>query len=474
MNSAITRKSQQELEDKWFRQLNRVNSALNQAENVREYLAVLNNQAAWNSLSFCLRRYLYERETGRDREEPSIPYTVTLGQHTYSFSPVVPDRTPDEEELERYADLFYRMTVENGCLAVDKKGNIKPKLGAITKKTYVNYLHNKGISRRLLFVLSMALGFDTAAMDDLMNALGESPVYNFRDVDECIYYFCHNTPACQSMAAFRQLRKMYDEKVSSDIGGQKAGQSNTRLIRRGIDRISYGEYPDDDAMKAAFVDHLVTNSGEFVGYSKTARELFRRELDSDRVMGFDYSLVEARNVCEVNLWRDTAPTEDAKNRVIGATQMSTDAVGNELFAVLVEGSDLVEGEEDGEKLRIDDLDMDSRLTRNLLNGPRLRALLSEHAAGENLTKKDFLTLRFYKLALSLDFSALSEPEHFEVLCEFHDSTDRILLQAGLPEIYMANPFEHLIFAALCSKSPLDFLPKVFRAARTAPPEGDME
>ena len=467
---SITGKTQQELEDKWFRQLNRVNSALNQTETVQEYLAVLNDQAAWNGLSFCLRRYLYERVTGRDREDPPVPYTVTLGEHTYSFGPVLPGVQPDEEELERYADLFYRMTVANGCLAVDKQGNVKPKLGAITKKTYLNYLHNKGISRRLLFVLSMALGFDTAAMDDLMNAVGESPVYNFRDAEECIYYFCHNTPACRNMAAFRQLKKRYEETAGEPA---PSAVGSTRLIRRGIDRISYGEFPDDETMKRDFIRHLADNRGEFVGYSKSAQELFRRELDAERVQEFDYSLLEETNHCGVNLWRTTAPTEDALEREIGGLQMSTDAVGNELFAILVEGSDL-EDDEAFEKLRIDELEMDSRLTRNLLNGPRLRALLSRKAGGENLTKKDFLTLRFYKMALTVDFSALSEPEHFEVLCEFHDSTDRVLRRAGLPEIYMANPFEHLIFVALCSRSPLDFLPQVFRAARTAVPEGDME
>ena len=457
MNSAITRKTQQELEDKWFRQLNRVNSALNQAENVREYLAVLNNQESWNNLSFCLRRYLYERETGRDREDPAIPYTVQLGERTYEFGPVTPYRTPDEEELERYADLFYRLTVENGCLAVDKQGNEKPKLGAITKKTYLNYLHNKGISRRLLFVLSVALGFDTAAMDDLMNALGESPVYNFRDVDECIYYFCHNTPSCGNMRTFRQLKEMYGRAAPAAPEMETAG-NNTRMIRRGIDRISYGEYPDEDARKQAFVAHLTDNRAEFIGYSRSALDLFRRELESDRLLEFDYSLADEDKIFAVNL-------SDIRD--------STDGMGNELFSILVEGSDLEEAGVEETKLRIDELEMDSRLTRNLLNGPRLRGLLSGRG-GENLTKKDFLTLRFFKLAMSLNFSALSEPEHFEVLCEFHDSTDRILLRAGLPEIYMANPFEHLIFVALCSKTPLDFLPRVFRAARTAPPEGDTE
>lgn len=476
--SSITRKTQAELENKWRKKLAQVNSRLAETETIKEYAAVLQNEAEWNSLSFCLRRYLYEHGTGRGREEEPVPFTMSAGGKTYSFHAVTPAAELTGQEKEAYADLLYRITVENECFSMNKEGVVNPKAGAISKKLYLTYLENKAISRKLLFVMSMALGFDSADMDDFMNAVGESPVYNFRNVLECIYYFCHNNEAYHTMTAVRGILREYGEALKRRSLPDERPALQTRLLRRGIDDITYGEFSDDEAMKEAFVEYLAENAEQFTEYSRTARKLLNEELESEKVLYLDYSVVRSSLVSGVKL-RRYEESEDSLNRRTNVLT-SNNTIGNEIYRILIEGVGLDPDEDEGEDwedeqqpFRISEIDLDRRITANLLDGAHLRSVLFEEAAEteksrktprETITKKDFLMLRLYKLGMSVDFSALTPKEHYELLQSFHSSTDRLLLKAGLPQIYAANPFEHMILTAVCSKDPLAFVPEIMRAA----------
>ena len=472
---SITQKRQRELEEEWFARLRAVNRALVDAETVRDYAKVLNDTCAWNNISYCLRRYLYESFTGRGREEEPMAYSVSLQGRTYSFSPVIAAEVLSAEEQRQYADLCYRLTVENRCFAAAKDGTVNPKKGAISKQSYLDYLGGKkSMTRPVLFTLSMALKFGTAVLEDFMNALGMGPVYQFRDVTECIYYFCHNNTAFQSMAAVRMLRQEFESRRKHIQSLSEEPPQMTRKIRRALDQINQEEYPDEEARKEALLDYLLENSSSFTGYSQSAAALFRKEYGAPELLNFDYTILRERDLClELGGFDQVRTYIDARGRQYTAP-MTPGVVGAELYGVFIEGIDL--DERDVEKLqtqkgtphsgagssRESNGFLDPRIKENLLNGERLRDLLN---GTEAVTKKDLLLLRFYKLVRVVDFSSLSEREHLDLLNEFHTSTDRTLLSVGLTQIYAANPFDNLILTALSSRDPQSFFPMIFQTAR---------
>lgn len=79
-----------------------------------------------------------------------------------------------------------------------------------------------------------------------------------------------------------------------------------------------------------------------------------------------------------------------------------------------------------------------------------------------MTKKDIILLRFYKLVSNVDFTDLNDRERYALLMEFRVSTDNVLAAAGLPPIYMGNPFEYAVVTALCADDPSVFLPETLR------------
>lgn len=229
-------------------------------------------------------------------------------------------------------------------------------------------------------------------------------------------------------------------------------------------------------MKTAFLQYLLDNHWRFIQHSKTARALLDQELDSRQVLGLDYSVVPNDCVSYATL-RSYECWEDCLNRQ-RVTLTSRDSIGNEIYRTLVEGIDLDEdededGDEDLERFKISQVDLDRRITANLLDGARMRSILFDETSKaelrrktphEHVSKKDFLTLRLYKLGMTVDFYSLTPQQHYELLQQFHSSTDRLLLQAGLPQIYAANPFDHMILTALCSDDPLLFIPELLHLA----------
>lgn len=234
---SITQKTQAELENNWIKKLTQVNSRLAEADTLQQYLALLQNEAQWNSLSFCLRRYVYEHITGRGRNQQPVAYSVRLGKKIYHFSPVVPGSSLSPQERDDYADLLYKLTVSNHCFAVTRAGQLDPKRGLLSKKHYQLYLDNQGIGRSSLFSLSMCLRFDTQDMNDFMNAVGESPVYNFRSAVECIYYFCHSVPQFRTIAVVRELLAAYLKGSAQDTRPQRDQAGGTRKLQYGIDQL---------------------------------------------------------------------------------------------------------------------------------------------------------------------------------------------------------------------------------------------
>jgi len=464
METGITGMIGSSMEARWLKALSDVNGRLAEAETLQEYLDVLGDSRKWNSLAFNLRRFVWRRFADTAVETPD-GWQVTFEGKTYRFSPVTAFDDIQEDEKKRYAELLYRLTLKNRAFARRKDGTRNEKAGVITKQQYLNYLNGRRLYRWKVFTLALALGLDGDDMENFMNTLGESPVYNFRDARECIYCFCIAVPQFRNQETAERLETWYaglEGTAMSEPAPREEGIHTTAALNWRLDDIIWGEYPDDAAREADFREFLQANRPHFTLYSKRARALLREELNTINLL--DVSEAKRRNRrLSMEVFADIGTQEPV------FAEDSRDFRGREIFAALMGD---IEG--DGETTRLSELQLDQRMTANFLDGAHLRSALfdedEEASTGhitrrEHVTKKDFLLLRLYKLTDILRRSdQFSDGERLELLGQFQVSTDHILDQAGLPPIYVANPLDHTVMCAVANPDPLGFFSGVYQAA----------
>ncbi len=437
---------------------------LEQAVSAEEYLAVLQDAGRWSSLSFCLRRYIYLRFTGRAPEEEPIPYTVVFEGKTYVFTPVFPEAEIDADEVDNYAELMYRMTLSNGWFHRDKHGNVDPKQGAIPKKQYINYLNGQRISREKLFLMALSLGFDHEDMARFMNALGESPVYNFRSAEECIYFFCQHVPGMNDRYTQAELTARYGQIRRGALPAAPEGAGTTDRLSCELGDIVDDEELSADEKKEAFVAFLEENAAQFVQFGKSARELLIRELNSEQLLDTRRSKPGSKS----NKVDDAFIHPDmVEEKLLEEPGIRGSGVFDDLFAALYRRMHK-------ENLRVRRLDLDSRMTTNLTDGAHLRGVFGgalsedgeENDARERVTKQDFLLVRLQKFDELVARGGYTAEERMRLMKRFRSSTDHILYRAGLPPIYVANPLDHTVLTALCMKQPARFTRELyFRAVK---------
>ena len=269
METGITKMIGSELERRWLKELTEVNGRLDQAETLQEYMDILADSRKWNSLAFNLRRFVYRRFADV-AVETATGWQVTFEGKTYRFSPVTAFDDIPEVEKRRYAELLYRLTLKNRAFDRLKDGTHNDKAGVITKQQYLNYLNGKRPYRRQVFILALALGLDGDDMETFMNTLGESPVFNFRDARECIYYFCIALPQFRNQETAERLEAWYaglEGTAMSEPAPREEGTHTTEALNWRLDDIIWGEYPDDAAREAVT---LVENSAVTVIDTSTA------------------------------------------------------------------------------------------------------------------------------------------------------------------------------------------------------------
>lgn len=419
-------------------------------EEIRRYLKKLRDGVSFNGFSYAVRRYLFRRYGKEDCTAPAA-YTVTIRderqkKRSYSFGPVLAGQMPPPKEITAYADLLFRLTRKQRCYALTPEGTPNPKKPAISKADYEHYLRGEKFpGRRRLFVVSIALGFDVAAMEDFLTALGE-PSYHWKDLDEILFYYLHaHTQGQCTMDDFYRLKNAFVRHAavySSGTAPLSSLPGETRVIRREINTMLYCPYPSEQAREDAlirFLSHHVLD-----GASLTTQALFEDEVRSRLLKCFDYGVVPDHAVIDEEY-----------------DILSLSALGDRIYRCTVEGAD---DSSPGTPVSLRQLSMDPRVKKDLVDGARLRQLLSHQRDNARVTKKDVLHVRFYKLTQSISLSQLSGDERLEVLKEFHASTDRFLRQAKLDVIYPAAPFDCLVLLSLCQPDPLRFFSGVFQEA----------
>jgi len=532
----ITQRAMQNVEEVWLDSLSKINERLYEAKNPEEYLAALHNEISadqsdtmgqlkenmegakefyydvlrtredLNSIGYSLRRFIYEQSTGRNRGQKMVDFNVPAMDEKYSIDMinpeepeqifevhiktnalhfkeitfVIPNKTDDLEytdfqmEVEKYATLLYKLTLANGACRINKNGRIE---GIISKQEYKNYLNNKGISREKLFYMSLALKFTPEIMKDFANAVGISPVYNFRCVDDCIFYYCHSVRPVYPYITFMDMKRKYQKMCGNEEEKETCSMhsSMTQIIQMDIDDILQQTYEDENTAKDAFINYLVRRNADFVGYSKNAWEALREELTNPHLIDYDgFEQIICRPLRETSVHENESGVKYSRMK-------GNETIGNMILEALIcpEADELyIEVEnnkaiDDSCKKELEDKDrkewkselskrrkkLPMWLRESMMSGERMEGLMRKEFP---VTKRDILQVRFYKLVTGISFVDMSNDQHFEILKKFKRTTDLLLASIGLPYIYAADPFDNLLLAALCTPDPLDFFSSVVK------------
>lgn len=339
-----------------------------------------------------------------------------------------------------------------------------PKKGAISKQQYLNYLNGHRMRRENLFILALSLGFDYEDMTRFMNALGESPVYNFRNAAECIYSFCQRVPSMNDPDTVEELLAEYGRIRRSVPLDEPEGAGMTDQLSCDIGDIVYDEELTDEEKKEAFLAFLEENAAQFTRFGKSARDLLIRELNSEQLLDTRRPKPGQKGdkVDEAFIHPDLVEEE-----LLEEPGIRGNGVFDDLFAARYRALR-------GKALKVRDLELDSRMTTNLTDGAHLRGVFGgalaadrdEEDVREGVTKQDFLLVRLQKFDELVSRGQFDFQERLRLIKRFHSSTDRILAMAGLPPIYVANPLDHTVLTALAQKNPARFTRELyFRAAK---------
>lgn len=546
----VTQQKWEEIENEYLYQQLELNKRLQAAiedgvDSLQEELKQIQNKDSWNNLSLFLRRYIHEKfKPSNKKGVYEIPYKDEKQRDKiYKLSGCNYDIVISEEEQKEYAELLFVIERENECfkhyadMLFRKKNEIKEGIPSrsygpcITKDSFRKWMNpnrQNNLQRDTALKLSLALKFSVNDMYKLSNALGYSPIYNFRDVRESIIYYCHRIESANSIKIANEIYKEYLKNVNDKGAEYIDYELDTKTLRNELDQIIESIYSSEEEQRKVFIDYLISKCDFFTGFSKSARDLLilelfypeeyqyeKKQLSQD--LGFQllatkiekykdielselsqsayqqeqadiaktvfqwifeatdqYLLYidEQNKLTRVNLAYIIGRSEEAQKNMVSVHDDLQFFENNNEIELNTRGKliyqDFTGFEEGNEK--IGDVKFDEKIRENIMSGARLRAFFYEENNEEkkHITKKDILTIRFYKLCKMIEYFSyddiLTEDEQIKIFKFFKKSTNRILEEAGLPAIYPANPFENLILIALCTNRPSEFIQKIFESA----------
>lgn len=537
----LTQRRWEEIEKEYLQQQLKINKRLQEAidkndrEKLKEELKKIQDENKWNNLSLFLRRYVHEhlqpqKYTADDGQEK---YVVTHKKEDYIISDSSCDTIISKEEQEVYAKLLFAIARENECfkqhanMLFRKKDEIKKGEASISYgdcismdyfRKFMDPARPNNLQRETMLKLSMGLKFSVEDMRKLSDAVGYSPIYNFRDAKECIIYFCHKVKSSNSTKIANEMYKKYLDGIKEKDNKIEMCDIKTKKLGNELDQIIERTYSGEEEKRKVYIDYLISKHDFFTGFSETARtllilELFyiekkqlssiedfnpekevrktqyktneisrstyqvelstiRKNFQEQMFNNIDRYLLdidEHNNLNRVNLEYIIGRDEDAeKNVVFVAEGINYYRNNSNVLNRNYRGELIYEQVTGFQKSKKIFENLDEKLKENILDGSRLRGVLFEDGSKtkELISKKDFLVLRFYKLCKMIEAferkdEFLSEADHEKIWQFFRNSTDNILQKAGLPVIYPANPFENLILTALCTENPSMFIQKVF-------------
>ena len=287
------------------------------------------------------------------------------------------------------------------------------KLGALSK----NWLSQESIARQTVFLLGFGLGMSVDEVSSFLTKALKERDFNFKDPMEIIFWYCFNNG--YKYPKFLELKNRFEE-ISAEGSGNIYG-NRTMGIRREAASIH------DDESLMGFLAVFASPLGRSP-YSITAEQVFRELYHQTKtiIAGY-YNLDEAE--------------KPVKTRKTWAPEDITEA---DVERILCSGTPY---DSKGNLVRVSVSKLAKYFSKRRLSRQHLHDILTAASA---IDRFDLITLNFF---------LYSQDKRYEVdnkgrLLAFVGSTNSLLEECGMGEIYIANPYESFLLMCILSDCPL--------------------
>ncbi|GHU64960.1 hypothetical protein AGMMS49983_11820 [Clostridia bacterium] len=315
-------------------------------------------------------------------------------------------------DLKIYQDAIKLAFAENNTPKSFEETSAK--LSALAK----NWLTQGSVSRSVVFLLGFGLNMRIEDVSEFLTKALQEQDFNFKDPMENLCWYCYRMG--YKYPKFQQLKSRYEET-------KKVGHGTVYLDKTVGLRSAAGSICDDDAL-IDFLAGFVEPPGK-KPVSLTARETFLDLYTKSKTIiagYFNADGTEHGNRPGQREWTAQNITEGDVEKVL-MSGIPMDPNGN---LVKISSSSL--GKHFGGK----------RLSRQHL---------SEVLAGETRVDRfDLITLEFFLYSQDVRYAEDNKNRLFA----FTDDANRILLECGMGELYVANPYECFLLMCMVSDCPL--------------------
>lgn len=384
-------------------------------------LAFLEDSRFCSTLSYSLARHL-QSHYGTLVQGRCL---VSLGGRSFDFKPC--DVDPEAGAVipaAEYDDYSVCLALLSELHGLKKEFPVR---------TFQKYMRAAacGLSRKTCFLLSFAMGMDWDETCHFLKIMGEPP-YQFRVLEECVYYCCQSTPSLNRWAAAQEILSRFSVLPRpSDNAELVSGQ--TQLLDTELMLLSeeLQLLPDHEAQINRILAFLTEYAPLMEGVSLSTYRLCMEKLDAVSAI----LNVRSDDELAIAMWSSIWIQFCSK----GQERAST--LGTEAHFDFVPFRNLMH--------------MPKTLYEKPLWRARIRGLRNQTLVPE---KRDILFLSLMEW-----YWSGRECGGSENMLQFMHETNASLAKTSLSLIYPPNQYDRMILLAVCSEEPLDVLSDIFEA-----------
>lgn len=403
-------------ENAWEALYDAVDSTYFQDKDADLIYSVLERKLKFIPFGEYLKRYIY-RKAGLSDPFNSVPLSVFQEIIKYSFAD---NNTPSSFEATT------------------------AKLSALSK----NWLTQQTVKRKVVFLLGFGLSMSVEDVDEFLTKALRENGFNAKDPFEVICWYCYKNG--YSFPKFEKLWQIFLDTPSDslDIGmlysdltiGVRVAENSINSDAGLISFVSKLKTPDNTIRQSVTAgkvfDELFERARELVAvmYNEEEEDRHRDEvaeyqaalLDNDRISESELQSRISRKKEQRKVYSKDDITESDLEHVISSA-IPVDKHGN-----------LTPGKA-------------SKLNAQFAGKRFSRQHISDIQAGKaEVTRFDLITLNFFIYSQSLEEYPNSKKRYMS----FIESTNKLLEQCSLGELYISNPYECFVLMCILSEDPM--------------------
>jgi hypothetical protein len=342
-----------------------------------------------------------------------IPFGDYLKRYIYLKAMMEGDYR--EIDIREYQNIIVNSFAEN--YTPKSFSETSAKIGALAK----NWLSQASVNRSIVFLLGFGLNMCAEDVSDFLTKALRERDFNFKDPEEIIYWYCFsNGYKYRKMLTLKQQYEMLEPAPYISVNGNKT------IGARNIVR----EINDDDMLLhylAGIKDNIPATS-----LSTTSWQWFSELYQKCKSLIAGFYNADEQERQEIN-------TADKGSHKIWSSE---DINEGDVEKILCCGTPV---NVSGNLEKMSASKLSKYFTNKRFSRQHIAALLTKSAAVDRF---DLITLNFFL------FSQEYEGDNKNRYIAFADSTNEILNDCMMGELYVANPYECFLLMCILSDCPL--------------------